>query len=178
MCHNEKHAIHLWGHSRICYVTLFSWKFDPHPPPRTANNVEPYTFVTLFSGKADTPPTPYSTAFRKAGFIRRTKIYAVYADHFAHVGRVFSATNADLRRSDRADGKYKHSYNTPTFMMNGHKICHQCSYELTISTQKPKCILYPTNKNKHQEIHNKLFWAEILEHSSCQSSTTCFHTPV
>ena len=31
---------------------------------------------------------------------------------------------------------------------------------------------------KHQEIHNKLFWAEILEHSSCQSSTTCFHTPV
>ena len=54
----------------------------------------------------------------KAGFILRTKIYAVYADHFAHVGRVFSATNADLRRSDRADGKYKHSYNTPTFKMN------------------------------------------------------------
>ena len=45
----------------------------------------------------------------KAGFILRTKIYAVYADHFAHVGRVFSATNADLRRSHRADGKYKHS---------------------------------------------------------------------
>ena len=39
-----------------CYVTLFSWKFDPHPPPRNANNVEPYTFVTLFSGKLDTPP--------------------------------------------------------------------------------------------------------------------------
>ena len=39
-----------------CYVTLFSWKFDPHPPPRNANNVGPYTFVTLFSGKFD--PTP------------------------------------------------------------------------------------------------------------------------
>ena len=26
----------------------------PLPPPRNANNVEPYTFVTLFSGKADT----------------------------------------------------------------------------------------------------------------------------
>ena len=36
--------------------TLFSWKFDPHPPPRNANNVEPYIFVTLFSVKADTPP--------------------------------------------------------------------------------------------------------------------------
>ena len=41
-----------------CYVTLFSREFDPHPPPRNANNVEAYTFVTLFSGKADTP-TPH-----------------------------------------------------------------------------------------------------------------------
>ena len=24
-----------------CYVTLFSWKFDPHPPPRNANNIGP-----------------------------------------------------------------------------------------------------------------------------------------
>ena len=39
-----------------CYVTLFSWKFDPHPPPGKANNVEPYIFVMLFSGKADTHP--------------------------------------------------------------------------------------------------------------------------
>ena len=31
-----------------CYVTLFPWNLDPHPPPRNANNVEPYTFVTLF----------------------------------------------------------------------------------------------------------------------------------
>ena len=44
------------------YVTLFSWKFDPHLPPRNANNVEPYTFVTLFSGESDTPPPP--TALR------------------------------------------------------------------------------------------------------------------
>ena len=28
-----------------CYVMLFPWEFDPHPPPRNANNVEPYTFV-------------------------------------------------------------------------------------------------------------------------------------
>ena len=39
---------------------------------------------------------PAST--RKAGFTLRTQIYGVYADHFAHLGRVFSATNADLRR--------------------------------------------------------------------------------
>ena len=41
-----------------CYVTFFSWEFDPQPPPRHANNVEPYTFVTLFLGKADTPHPP------------------------------------------------------------------------------------------------------------------------
>ena len=34
-----------------CYVTLFFWKLDPHPPPRNANNIEHYTFVTLFSRK-------------------------------------------------------------------------------------------------------------------------------
>ena len=33
----------------------FFWKLDPHPPPRNANNIEPYTYVTLFSGKCDTP---------------------------------------------------------------------------------------------------------------------------
>ena len=39
----------------------------------------------------------------------------MYADHFAHLGRVFLATNADLRRRDRAGAEYKHSYNTPSF---------------------------------------------------------------
>ena len=39
-----------------CYVALFFWKLDPHPPPRNANNIEHYTFVTLFSRKSDTPP--------------------------------------------------------------------------------------------------------------------------
>ena len=39
-----------------CYVTLFFWKFNTHPPPRNANNVEPYIFVMLFSGKSDTLP--------------------------------------------------------------------------------------------------------------------------
>ena len=27
-----------------CYLTLFSWKLDPDPPPRNANNIEHYTF--------------------------------------------------------------------------------------------------------------------------------------
>ena len=35
--------------------------------------------------------------------------------HFAHLGRVFSATNADLRRRDRSGAECKHSYNTPSF---------------------------------------------------------------
>ena len=38
-----------------CYVTLFFWKLDPHPPPRNPNNIERYTFVTLLSRKSDTP---------------------------------------------------------------------------------------------------------------------------
>ena len=41
-----------------CYVTLFFWKLDPHPPPRNANNIEHHTFVTLFSRKSDTHPPP------------------------------------------------------------------------------------------------------------------------
>ena len=41
-----------------CYVTLSPRKLDPHPPPRNANNVVPYTFVTLFSQKMWHPPPP------------------------------------------------------------------------------------------------------------------------
>ena len=51
----------------------------------------------------------------KAGFTLRTQIYGAYADHFAHLVRVFSATNADLRRRDRSGAECKHSYNTPSF---------------------------------------------------------------
>ena len=51
----------------------------------------------------------------RVGFILRMQIYAVYADHFAHLGRVFSVTNADLRRRELAGGEYKHSYNTRTY---------------------------------------------------------------
>ena len=51
----------------------------------------------------------------KAGFTLRTQIYAAYADHLAHLGRVFSTTNADLCRRDRAGAECKHSYNTPSF---------------------------------------------------------------
>ena len=32
-------------------------------------------------------------------------------------GRIFSATNADLRHSDGADAEYKHYYNTPSFTL-------------------------------------------------------------
>ena len=40
-----------------CYVTLFSWEFDPtHPPTRNVISVEPYT--TLFPGKAESPVHP------------------------------------------------------------------------------------------------------------------------
>ena len=49
------------------------------------------------------------------GCIIRTQVYAVYADHFAHVGRVFSATNAHLRRSYRVDAEYIHFHQTPDF---------------------------------------------------------------
>ena len=45
--------------SSKCYVTLFSWNLDPHPPPRSANNVKPYTFVTLFPKKIGHPPPPH-----------------------------------------------------------------------------------------------------------------------
>ena len=40
-------------HMRLCkcYVTLFSWTLDPHPPPRNTNNVDSYTSVTLFPSK-------------------------------------------------------------------------------------------------------------------------------
>ena len=51
----------------------------------------------------------------KAGFTLRTQIYGAYADHFAHLGRVFSATNDDLRCRDRSGAECKHSYNTPSF---------------------------------------------------------------
>ena len=44
-----------WHGPFKCFVTLFSWKLDTHPPPRNANNIEAYTFETLFPGKVDTP---------------------------------------------------------------------------------------------------------------------------
>ena len=43
-----------------CCITLFSWKLNTHPPPRSANNVELYTFVMLFSGKSDPPPPSHN----------------------------------------------------------------------------------------------------------------------
>ena len=60
-----------------CYVTLFSGKLDPHPPPRNANNVEYYTFVTLFFGKLDTPPPP--TALRNTWMAPKTWLAIQYS---------------------------------------------------------------------------------------------------
>ena len=40
-----------------CYVTLFYWKFNTHPPHCNSNEVEPYIFVTLFLGNT-TPSRP------------------------------------------------------------------------------------------------------------------------
>ena len=46
-----------------CYVTLFFWKIDTHPPPCNANNIEQFTFVTFFLGNL-TPLLP--TGLRNA----------------------------------------------------------------------------------------------------------------
>ena len=53
---NNFSRICLWPFK--CYVTLFFWKLYTHPPPRNANNIEPYTFVMLFSRKFVTLPPP------------------------------------------------------------------------------------------------------------------------
>ena len=38
-----------------CYITFFLQEIGPpDPPPRNANNIEPYTFITDFPGKCDT----------------------------------------------------------------------------------------------------------------------------
>ena len=52
-----------------CYITFLPWEFGRHPPPRNANNVEPYTFVMLFPGKADTPPLRRKLSFLQTSFM-------------------------------------------------------------------------------------------------------------
>ena len=81
--------------------------------------VEPCPKVKTQERKVDLWPA-------KAEFILRTQIYAVYADHFARAGCAPSATNADLRRSDRAYVKYEHSYNTPTFTLTFARLLKLC----------------------------------------------------
>ena len=120
------------------------------------------------------------TNIGKLQLLQKKAIRIITSSHYiAHTDPLFSTTTLL-----QLDDLYK--YQLGIFM---HKVTH-CQLpqnmssmflrtdNIQSSTQKPKCISYPTNKNKHQEIHNKLFWAEIREHSSCQSSTTCFHTPV
>ena len=58
---NNKVRLVLYQGPFKCYVKLFSWKFDIHPPSRNASNVESYTFVTFFSGKFE---APHPTALR------------------------------------------------------------------------------------------------------------------
>ena len=56
-CLTKKCVIIFWGIVLGAIQVLrnaFFWKLDPHPPPRTANNIEPYTFATLFSRKSET----------------------------------------------------------------------------------------------------------------------------
>ena len=48
-------------------------------------------------------------------YTSNANLYRIYAEHFAHLGRVFPVTNADLRGRDRADAECKHSYNTRTY---------------------------------------------------------------
>ena len=103
----------------------------------------PFERIREVAPTTETATAPIERGENKAGFILRTKIYAVYADHFAHVGCVFSATNADLRRSDRADGKYKHSYNTPTFTMNCApllKLCWPGNVDAGLSLARYLCV--------------------------------------
>ena len=68
----------------------------------------------LFS-RSQTERRPECYVTSSAGFTLRTQIYGAYAVHFAPLGHVFSATNADLRRRDRSGAECKHSYNTPSF---------------------------------------------------------------
>ena len=45
-----------WIGSILVLCDAFSWKFDPHPPPRHTNNIGLSTFVTLFFPRKLTPP--------------------------------------------------------------------------------------------------------------------------
>ena len=120
------------------------------------------------------------TNIRKLQLLQKKAIRIITSSHYiAHTDPLFSTT-----KLLKLDDLYK--YKLGIFM---HKVTH-CQLPQNMSSMflridnihshqlRNQNAYYPTNKNKHQEIHNKLFWAEILEHSSCQSSTTCFHTPV
>ena len=80
-----------------CYVTLFSGKLDPHPPPRNANNVEYYTFVTLFFGKLDTPPPP-PTALRNTWMAPKCNILVTRAKSQYIKQKVWMAVSPKVMR--------------------------------------------------------------------------------
>ena len=109
-------------------------------------------------------------------------IHIITSSHYiAHADPLFAMT-----KLLKLDDLYK--YQLGIFM---HKVTHcQLPQNMSlmflrtdniytvINSEIKMHITSNTNKTKHQESNNKLFWAEILEYSSCQSSTTCFHTLV
>ena len=91
-------------HCDVVHITtkwVFRLTLDHAIAAIQTSRSRPSTSSSSFSSSSSSP---------KAGFTLRTQIYGAYADHFAHLGRVFSATNADLRRRDRAGAEY---LNTP-----------------------------------------------------------------
>ena len=122
------------------------------------------------------------TNIRKLQLLEKKAIRIITSSHYiAHTYPLFSMTKLKLDDLYRYQlGIFMHKVThfqlpqnmSSMFLRTEHKHKHQ------LRNQKCIILLHTTNKNKHQGIHNNLFWTEILEHSSCQYSTTCFHTPV
>ena len=102
-----------------CYVMLFSWNLDPHPPPRNANNIEPYTFVTLFLGKIDTPH-PYLRYVTLEWPLRPTTAISVQttANHHQNLG-IYYRGDQTSTETDRYD--YKTNHRKPSQTTTNHR---------------------------------------------------------
>ena len=113
---------------------------------------------------------------RKLQLLQKNAIRIITSSHYiAHTDPLFYMTKR-LQLKDLC------KYQLGTFM---HKVTHfqlpQNVSWMCLRTDNINKVINPVtknayskNKNKHQEIHNNLFWTDILEHYSCQSSTTCF----
>ena len=123
----------------------------------------------------------YVTNIRKLQLLQKKAIRIITSSHYiAHTDPLFSTT-----KLLKLDDLYKYQLGIFT-----HKVTH-CQLPQNISSMFLRTDNIRSHKLRNQnayyiqqirantrKIHNKLFWTEILEHSSCQSSTTCFHTPV